>query len=322
MASGPPSLKRQCADPATFSKPTVNRSQTTGTFFTAPEYIEHSDTQVYNHFMTLAQSYRFFVQGTEKGAQSHCRFFVSRARFRHSNKRRPSTSKRGVELLARAGTLLARASNPTAVKGAAVADLYGTVYSYIAMCISCEICLAKRLALTLTPNHTEALYNAAADLTSKNQNKNMLRHTPYVDTGILRELQFKDTMALKAHVELWTDTVTFHKDVSRWTKTSQGGKRDGKHKHITRHARIIKKCMVAYFLYLCVCVTAWLAIALVTSLLHAQGAAAVPYFAVAVGFIWTALYRPPRGFFGGVCGGINCAHFTPPSGLVLPFAYC
>ena len=53
------------------------------------------------------------------------------------------------------------------------------------------------------------------------------------------------------------------------------------------------------FLYLCVCVTVRLAIALVTSLLHAQGAAAVPYFAVAVGFIWTALHRPPRGIFGG-----------------------
>ena len=217
MASGPPSLKRQCADPATFFETHGEPFSDNWDFLTAPEYIEHSDTQVYNHFMTLAQSYRFFVQGTEKGAQSHCRFFVSRAlpslqqeTIKYEQKRR--------ELLARAGTLLARASNPTVVKGAAVADLYGTVYSYIAMCISCEICLAKRLALTLTPNHTEALYNVRADLTSKNQNKNMLRHTPYVDTGILRELQFKDTMALKAHVELWTDTVTFHKDVTRWTK--------------------------------------------------------------------------------------------------------
>ena len=63
------------------------------------------------------------------------------------------------------------------------------------------------------------------------------------------------------------------------------------------------------FLFLCVCIPVRLAIALVTSLFHATGAACIPYFAVGVGFMWTAVHRPPRGLFGGEAWWANLRAF-------------
>lgn len=63
------------------------------------------------------------------------------------------------------------------------------------------------------------------------------------------------------------------------------------------------------FLFLCVCIPVRLTIALLTSMLHATGAASVLYFAVSVGFMWTAVHKPPRGLFGGDAWWANLRAF-------------
>jgi len=63
------------------------------------------------------------------------------------------------------------------------------------------------------------------------------------------------------------------------------------------------------FLFLCVCIPVRLVIALLTSMLEAHGAACVPYFLVGVGFMWTAVHKPPRGLFGGDAWWANLRSF-------------
>lgn len=218
--STPPKLNRQCADPRSFFETHGREFEALDNwaFLTAPETSTLDETDAYNHFTRLAHSYTYFVQGTPTGVESQCKFVVSRIlpslqmhTVMHENER--------TRLLQRAGTLLARAVSPPVRLGASVADLFSTVYGYIAMRISCELSLSKRLALTVCPNHEEALFNVRTDMQDPTMTENLLKHAPYVDSNVLKELEFQNIPALFTFLNVWSDCVEFHNEVVAFVRS-------------------------------------------------------------------------------------------------------
>lgn len=209
---GPATLRRQCADPETFLEMHGHEFDDIGAFSNVTAAAsEHTDADVYNHFMRLAQSYTFFVQGTETGVQSHCRFTVLQL-LKSLNVETTEHEEKRQELIQAAHSLLARAHSHEARKGASIAELFGTVYRYIAMRVSCELSLTQRLALTICPNNEEALYQVHTDMSSP-LSATMLQRVPYVDETLIDDLNGHDMDALSVHLTLWSSCNAFHKKV-------------------------------------------------------------------------------------------------------------
>ena len=133
---GPATLHRQCADPDAFLDMHGHDFEDIGAFGNVTAAAsEHTDADVYNHFMRLAQSYTFFVHGSETGVESQCRFTILQI-LKSLEVETTEHEDQRLQLIQSAHALLARAHSHEARKGASIAELFGTVYHYIAMRVS------------------------------------------------------------------------------------------------------------------------------------------------------------------------------------------